>query len=103
MSTTIESPTQVVSVAKKDLVDAWSVLERVVVSLRTMGSHYATPSADTPMSPEQRQQMLNDLDAYFSPELCRELSNARRLLSEYLPGDEAETISDGLQYWEKRS
>jgi hypothetical protein len=96
----IESGNETISVAKRDLIEAWSVLEKVVVSLRRMGSHYATPGPDVPLPPEHQQQMLKDLDAYFSPELVRELGRARRLLVEYLPEDETEHLSEHvLKYW----
>lgn len=100
MSAAIKSQTPVVTVAKQDLVEAWSVLEKVVVSLRAMGSHYASPGGSH--EAEHRREMLEDLNAYFSPALCKELSRARRLLGEYLPTDETTTLSDALDYWEKK-
>ena len=92
-----------IPVARPDLVAAWTVLEKRVVSLRKMGSYYATPGPDVPLSPEREQSMLRDLDAYFSPELVGEISKARRLLGEYLPDDEAEAISEALEYWRPRA
>lgn len=101
MSVTIENGTQVIPVSKQDLITAWSVLEKLVVSLHKMGSYHSTSGPDVPMTPEQRQQMLDDLDAYLSPELMRELAKARRALVEYLPSEETEAISDTLDYWRR--
>jgi hypothetical protein len=91
--------TEKVAVDKQDLVAAWSLLERVVVSLRKMGSYYATSGPEVPLPPEKQQEMLEALNGYFTAELCQELSSARVNLGEYLPDDEAEAISDSLEYW----
>lgn len=98
----LETENQSIPIAKCDLIRAWTVLEKLVVSLRKMGSFYSTPDAHTALPPDQRQKMLEDLDTYFSPEMVRELSVARRVLGEYLPDDEAEAISERLKFWESK-
>jgi len=91
---------ETVSVNKRDLIEAWSLLERLVVSLRKIGSHYAIPQGEAEHTPQQRQQMLEALEQVFTPDLWRELAHGRRVIGEYLPNDEAEAISDQLDYWE---
>lgn len=89
-----------VMVAREDLIAAWSALEALVVSLHRIGSYYSTSGPDVPLEPERRQRMLEDLDAFVSAELVRELGAARVALSEYLPDDEAEHLSEHvIQYW----
>ncbi len=91
---------ELVEVAKSDLIQGWSVLERIVVSLHKIGSHHATPSADVAMTPAQRQNMLRAMDDFFDADFFRDAASARRALSQYVPGEEAEAISDSLRYWE---
>src|SRR5438046_10375750 len=95
---------ETVPVAKSDLIEAWKVLDKVVVSLRKMGSYYSTPARDVPLPSEQHQEMLESLDKFMSAELWRELAHARRLLSEYLPDDETEEMSEHvIEYWKPTS
>lgn len=95
-----EQDARVATVAKPDLIAAWRVLEVLTVSLHKIGSAHATPSATHEQDPEQRQHMLEALDAYLTPDLFEEISQARSRLREYLPDDEAEAISDSLNYWQ---
>jgi hypothetical protein len=103
MSRTVDRGTEVIAVSKQDLVAAWSLMERLVVSLHRMGSCYSTTGPDVPLSPEQRQKMLHDLDSFFNADTVAEMAQIRRTLSEYLPGDEAETMSQHMEeqglYW----
>jgi len=86
------------------LVAAWSVLELVTVSLHQIGSAHAVASDQGGRQTiEQRRHMLEALDAFFSPELLRQMAQARRTLGEYLSDDEAESISDRLDYWSDRT
>jgi hypothetical protein len=89
-----------VTVAEPDLVEAWSLLEYLVVSLRRIGTHYATPAEDVPQTTRQRQEMLDDLGRLMGHETFRKLSRARTSLGKYLPDPEAEAISDALAYFE---
>ncbi len=88
-----------VIVSRGDLVQAWSVLERLTVSLRRLGSHYAIPQGQAALSEARRREMLESLDSLFSPELCRDIAHARRLLSAHLPDEEAEALADHLETW----
>lgn len=99
----LASPEQKIAVAKRDLVEAWSLLERLVVSLRKIGSHYAIPSDQTEQTPEQWSAMMTALDEYLTGETAQALAHVRRVLGEYLPDDEAEAISEQLEFWTPRN
>jgi hypothetical protein len=93
-------PETPIAMPKRDLLEVWSVLEKVVVSLRKIGSEYAIPKDQIDQTPEQRQQMLEAFEDFFSPELFSELARARRLLTEHLPDEETEYISENLiRFW----
>lgn len=97
-------PDATVTIAKRDLIEAWSALEKVVVSLHRIGSNYATPSAQHEQTPEQRAEMLDQLDQFLSGDVLRELGRARRVLSDYIPDEEAEYISDNvIRYWTSKT
>lgn len=98
-ATTTESRATV-PVAKSDLIAAWSLLESMVVSLHRIGSHFSVASPQDKLSDEDRRRMLDAIDAYFTPERMKEMARARRLLGEYLPDDEAEAISEQLDFWQ---
>jgi hypothetical protein len=93
---------EIVALRKSDLIEAWSILERLVVSLHKIGSHHATPSSDVPMTPQQRESFLAALEDFFGPDFFREAARARRALSQYIPDEEGEAISDSLKYWEPK-
>ena len=91
---------QHVQMPKEELLAAWMAVEKVVRSLQRMGSYYSTPDAETPLDPSKHQEMLESLDAYFTPELFWELSRAGGMLAQYLPEDEVETACEEvIQYW----
>jgi hypothetical protein len=102
-STVIERQPEAVAVSKDDLIAAWSVLERMVVSLHKIGSHFATSGPDEELTPSRRLDMLGEIDRFLTPELMRELSKARGALASYLPEDEAEALSDRLAMWKPSS
>ena len=56
----LQPETEKIAVAKPDLVAAWALMERVVVSLRKMGSYYSTPGPDVPLPPEKQREMLRE-------------------------------------------
>jgi hypothetical protein len=87
-----------ISVAKADLVAAWTVLENLTVSLDQMGSAYAgSDSGGASKHSLAAQEAISD---YFTPDLVRAIAAARRRLVEYLPDDETEALSDTIPYWE---
>ncbi len=95
-----EAQTEVVKVAQEDLLSGWAALERLVVSLHKIGSHFATSTANTPLSAESNLRMLEELEGFPSPELMKELSHARRTLSAYLPAERTEHYSENvIRYW----
>ena len=87
-------------VRKDDLVDAWLSLERLVVGLHRIGSHYGTSGPDVPLTAEHRVEMLAEIDRLIDPSFFRRLGKARVALSRYLPNDEAEALSDALDYYQ---
>jgi hypothetical protein len=91
-----------IAIAKNDLVNAWSTLEKLVVSLHRIGSHFAT-EAGKRQTAEERTEMLREIDRFLSPSVMRELGQARVSLSDYLPEHEAQRISDRLEYWQPRN
>lgn len=94
----------VIGVPKRDLIEAWSALDKLVVSLRKMGSYYAMPDEHTPLASDRREAMLEALDKFLSGDTWQELSRARRLLAECLPGEEIEHLSEHvIQYWQAGS
>lgn len=99
----IETKKPTIAVDKVDLVRAWTLMEQLVVSLRKMGSYYSVPSGETDLSPAAQAEMQKDLDEYFSPEMVRELSKVRVVLGQYLDDEEAEAISEQLEFWKKKS
>ena len=89
-----------IEVKTADLVAAWSVLERTVVSLATIGRCFGQPVKE-PWNERNYQEMLLALDQFLSPELLKELSRSRRALGDYIPDDEAEDLSEKvINYWE---
>ena len=91
-----------IPVTHDDLVRSWKALELLVHALHRIGSHYSLPSEAAVQTEQDRREMLSEIDGAISPELFRELSRARVTLGRYLPDDEAETISDSLDYYQPK-
>jgi hypothetical protein len=91
-------PADVLTVEKRTVVEAWAMLERLVVSLRAIGSHHAAPAGE-PLAADRRAAMLAALDQLFDAGTFAEMARVRRSLGDLLPDDEAEAISEGLNYW----
>jgi hypothetical protein len=97
---TLMPPETPIAMTKRDLLEVWSVLEKVVVSLRKIGSEYAIPMDQADQTPEQRRQMLEAFEDFFNPELFTELARARRLVVAHLPNEETEYISENIiRFW----
>ena|SRR5437667_232231 len=78
-----------VAVDKADLVEAWSLLENLAVSLDQIGGALDDP--------EDRRFALED---YISGDLARAINEARMKLGRYLPDAEAEELSENsIPYW----
>src|SRR5205823_498313 len=93
--------TETVSIAKDDLIAAWSLLERMVVSNDKIGSYFAHP-VGSQQPAEQRQKMLEALFEYFGPEFFEQVAKVRSRLDRYVDDDEGERISDSLEYWKSK-
>lgn len=87
-------------VSKDDLVLAWTGLEKLIVPLHRIGSRYATSGPDVPLTQEQRNEMLEEIGRLLSYDLVEQLGSARVILGDYLPNDEAEAISDSLEFYQ---
>ena len=96
----LDVETESIELPKRDIIQAWSVLEKLTVSLRKIGSHFSLPAGQIEQSPESRAAMLDELDRFISLELFKEIGSARMALLEHLPPDEAEYLSElVIQYW----
>jgi hypothetical protein len=86
------------SVKKRDLINAWLVLEKLVVSLDKIGSAYATPS-EAEFSEQRAQEMYAEVGRFVTDNILNDANRYRIPLGNYLPNDEAETLSDEVEYW----
>ena len=86
------------AVKKQDLVNAWLLLEKLVVSLDRIGSAYATASG-TLLSEERLRQMHAEVGRFITDQILEDASRSRVPLGQYLPAEEAEAISDAIEYW----
>jgi len=78
-----------VRIDKADLVEAWSLLENLAVSLDQIGGAL-----------DDRADQQHALDNYLTPELAQAINRARVRLSRYLPDAEAEWLSEHvIPYW----
>jgi hypothetical protein len=98
-----------IMVSKRDLIQVWSVLENLRVSLHRIGSAYARDSKNSSAPSNQSDQQvsrlhhqeLEALGAYLTPELYSEVADAWRVLSEYLPDEETAALAEEqIHYWE---
>jgi hypothetical protein len=78
-----------VRIDKADLVEAWSVLENLAVSLDQIGGAI-----------DDRADQQQALDDYLTPELAQAINRARMRLAQYLSDAEAEWLSENsIPYW----
>ena len=85
---------------KDKLIAIWSSLESLVVSLDRIGSYEIDNG---------KQAALKALDDYFSPESCKNFSQARMLINELIEnefpgiGSELESLAENeasMGYWQ---
>ncbi len=93
-------PTEVeeLAVKKQDLVSAWLVLEKLVVSLDRIGSAYGSGrggGADA----ERMRQMYCEVGRFVADHVFDDANRSRLPLSRYLADEEAETLADEVKYW----
>jgi len=94
-------PTEVekVAVNKQDFVNGWLVLEKLAVSLHKIGSAYATRTAEE-FTEERRQQMYAEVGRFVVQKVFEDANRFRIPLGDCLPDEEAEALSDQVEYWE---
>lgn len=84
--------TACVSIDKSDLIAAWCLLENLAVSVDQIGGAL----------PDEAGRRAA-LAGYMSPELIRQINDARMRLSRYLSDEEAEDLSEKkIAYWDYR-
>ena len=84
-------------VNKQDLVNGWLVLEKLAVSLDKIGSAYATRTAEE-FTEERRQQMYAEIGRFVVEDIFEDANRFRIPLGDCLPDDQAETLSDQIEY-----
>jgi hypothetical protein len=100
---------ETIEVSKNDLLKVRSVLENLRVSLHQIGSTHALDCQKTNMPADHMSQRaqtrcqleLEALGAYFTPELYRQIAEAWRIISEYIPDEDTEAlVEQEIPYWE---
>lgn len=89
------------AVKKQDLVNAWLVLEKLVVSLDRIGSAYAT-AGETDPNNERVQQMYCEVGRFVLDQVFDDANVSRIPLGRYLADDEAEALSEEVEYWRSK-
>ena len=92
-SHTLKGKRKVVRVSRDDLVEAWMLIEGMASSLATIGRCHLQPDESSP-DPKIRQEALEAIEDYLSPELFNRFNNARFLIADYLGRDEVEKLSE---------
>ncbi len=88
-----------ISVCKQDLINAWSLLEKIAVSIDKIGSAHGTPTkAD--FTPDRERKMLIEVGRFILDHVADDANRLREPLGDYLPNDEAEALSDQIEYWQ---
>jgi hypothetical protein len=91
--------TQLLEIAKDDVLAAWAVLENLAVSFDQIGSAFGQAKGKT-CSPEERHALQEALAAYITPALVQAINEARLGLGQYIPDEEAEALSEQIAYWD---
>ena len=89
-----------ISLRKADVVEAFLLLEALVVSFDRIGSYFAQPVGE-PRDERLHHNMLETLDEYLlTPEMVERLATMRGRLGDYLPEDEAVDLAERrAAYW----
>jgi hypothetical protein len=85
-----------VKVAKADVLAAWTVLENLTVSFDQIGAEFGGAKGHG-----AKQRALQEaLAAYLTPALVQAINEARVRLGQYIPDAEAEALSEHIAYWD---
>jgi hypothetical protein len=92
-------PKKAIEVAHNDVLAAWTILENLAVSFDQIGAAFGRlkHAAD---DPKQEKALQAALAAYVTPTLVQEINDARMRLSQYVPDEEAEALSEQIAYWD---
>jgi hypothetical protein len=93
---------ELLGIAKEDVLAAWAVLENLAVSFDQIGAVFGQAKGKTG-SPEQQRDLQEALAAYITPALVQAINEARLGLGQYIPDEEAETLSEHIAYWDYAS
>ena len=88
--------TDMITVAKDDVLAAWTILENLAVSFDQIGAAFGGTRDNGAM---QQRPWQEALATYLSPTRVQEINEARVRLGQYIPGEEAETLSERIAYW----
>lgn len=86
-------------VPKQDLVNAWLVLEKLVVSSDKIGGFYSAKTRDE-FTEERRTELYAAIGKFVCQQVLDDANRFRLPLGRCLPDDEAEALSDEVHYWQ---
>jgi hypothetical protein len=92
-------PKKAIRVAHDDVLAAWTVLENLAVSFDQIGAAFAGLKHATD-EPKQQKALQAALAAYVTPTLVQAINDARIRLGQYVPDEEAETLTERIAYWD---
>ena len=88
-----------VTVAKDDLLAAWTVLENLAVSLDQIGGVFGHAEGSG-HDPKRQRALQEALAMYLTPTLVQAINDARIRLGQYIPDEEAEALPEHIGYWD---
>ena len=91
--------TQLIEIAKDDVLAAWAVLENLAVSFDQIGAVFGRAKGAM-CSSEQQRALQEAIAAYLTPALVQAINDARIRLGQYISDEEAEALSKHITYWD---
>ena len=88
-----------VTVAKDDVLAAWTVLENLAISLDQIGGVFGHVEGSG-HDPKRQRALQEALAMYLTPTLVQAINDARIRLGQYIPDEEAEALSEHIGYWD---
>jgi hypothetical protein len=98
-ATTTPRNAEKLEVVRQDLIAAWSILERLVISTHRIGSAGSTPTAQE-FTNEARRAMYEEIGKFVAEHVVEDANQLRIVLAKYLPEEDVERLSDELHYWQ---
>ena len=88
-----------VVISRADLFAAWAVLENLAASLDQIGGTFAADRVS--VNGAASQSAFHDaLSGYLTPDLMRDIQDARARLGGYISDSEAERLTAKIPYWD---